>query len=326
MLGRCFLLKNDGYGNVIPKKVLVMGSNGYLGSLLVRKLITEGVAVVQLSKSKTAVVSNVEYFSVDLQSPERLAEIMMGCTHVVYAISTSVPTTAESNLLNEFDASIVPLINTLEACVLAKIDKFIFLSSGGAVYGNHDSYPLSEQSHPNPESSYGLGKLLMESYINYYGVKYNLNYNILRLTNPYGAYQALLGHKKQGLIGAVISRLVKGEEIVVWGSGDEVRDYIYETDAVLGIYKSIFYDGNERVFNISSGSGFTTKEVVHLIAKRLNIEPRINFNNKKQPDIKINILDNKLARKELDLKGAVVLNDGLSIAVQEYLDCVDAQK
>src|SRR5690606_9799411 len=189
------------------------------------------------------------------------------------------------------------------------VKRIAFISSGGTVYGIPEEVPINE-SHPiNPIVSYGIIKRTIEKYLYMYYKLYGLNYYIFRLSNPYGERQN--PHAAQGAIPVFIYKALNNIPIEIWGDGSITRDYIYIKDTVDVIAKSISVKTDHKIFNISSGKGYSLNEVIDLIKKVSGLDPMVNYTEGRGIDVSVNILDNSLAKETFDWEPSTDIEDGI---------------
>lgn len=257
--------------------ILVIGGTGFLGSNLVQALDMEGHNVRVLSRGKlrqTENYKNVDYVLGDINNNRALDTSMNGIDYVFHLASTTNPKSSENDLLFDVSTNLSITINILRKCVKNNIKKLIFCSSGGTVYGNQSKMPISENILCQPISSYGLVKYNIEMYIKYFNYKYNLDYEILRLSNPYGIRQFPNG--SQGVIPTFIENILNDREIKVFGNGSSIRDYIYIDDFVALSLKLLSKHQKNNILNIGSGEGTSISQLIKkielLIGKKANIK------------------------------------------------------
>ncbi|MCR5798912.1 MAG: NAD-dependent epimerase/dehydratase family protein [Lachnospiraceae bacterium] len=199
-------------------------------------------------------------------------------------------------------------IKLLDVCVKRKV-RIIFFSSGGTVCGEPHYLPIDEDHPTNPKSAYGIHKLTVEKILEYYGYTYNLDYIILRVSNPYGAGQAV--EKNQGVISVFIRNISNGLPIEVWGDGKTIRDYIFIDDVIEACKKMIFYNGETRVFNVGEERGYTIEEIVQMIQKELGRKIEIVHKEGRIQDVSANVLDCTRIKSEVSWNATIELKTGI---------------
>lgn len=276
-------------------KIIILGAAGFIGTNLTMGLMDLDVELTLVDKSKDLfqkqVLENEKIkiieFNFDLLTD--FDELLKEQDMVFHLISTTVPTTSNQHISEELTSNVVTTSKLLESCVRSKIKKFIFLSSGGTVYGADCICPIKENDSTNPITAYGIQKLTIEKLLFLYKKMYGLDYKVIRLANPYGPYQ-----KPNGILGAVTTftyKAITGENINLYGDGSVVRDFIYIDDAIKGILNISFGCSNEHTFNLGSGKGISIKELIQKIEDSLCLELNITYLPKRKIDVPVNYLD-----------------------------------
>lgn len=275
--------------------IVILGAAGFVGTNLTLELAKDRENII------TVVDEKMEYFSSSTELPNikrclldfkpdvDFTDVLEGQDTVYHLISTNNPTSSNKNIGHDITDNIKISINLLEACVCKHIKKIVFISSGGTVYGKTASFPIKEEAVTNPITTYGIQKLTIEKLLYLYHYVYDLEYAIIRLSNPFGPFQRPNG--KLGVVTTFIHKAMKGEKLVVYGDGSIVRDYIYITDAVNGIVRIANSDCEERIFNLGSGKGTSVNEVINTIEKVIRIPVEIEYVDSRPVDVPVNFLD-----------------------------------
>lgn len=291
---------------------LVLGGNGFIGSHLVDRLLREGHAVHVFDRQPERYrkpLAGVVYHMQDFGNRAFLASVLPQMDMVFHLVSTTVPKTSNDDPAFDVMSNMVETIYLLEQCAKEKVKKFVFVSSGGAVYGTPAALPVPEDSPEKPESSYGIIKLAIEKYLGLFHRLYGLNYVVLRPSNPYGERQNPDGD--QGVIAVFLGRIAKGRAIDIWGDGSNVKDYVYIEDLIDGMYRAAFGDPVHRVFNIGSGIGHSVSDIVRRISEKVDRPISVNYLPKGAFDVSRIYLDITRARKELGWEPRISLDEGL---------------
>lgn len=277
------------------KRILFIGGAGFIGSNIIRKLqhgdyeihVCEPVdADMQRlngleAQIHYALLSDIESVFKIIQDNE--IEI------VVHLVSTLIPGSTYEDYKDEYKNVIFPSIRLMKLSAQQKV-RFVFFSSGGTVYGKRiDIQPFKETDAMNPISYYGWSKQMMENSIQYMNRTVGLDYLVLRPSNSFGHGQNLYG--KQGLVAVAIGKLLKNEEIEVWGDGSAVRDYIYVEDLANIFVKLIEGDVHNTTLNIGSGRGFSVNDVLALLKTISGKDLKIVYQNPRSVDVSNMILD-----------------------------------
>lgn len=302
------------------KKCLIMGAGGFLGKKLCKKLINnyKVKAFDRYIPQELLDISNkIECITGDFASIVDFSDLLTDIDIVFHLISTTVPRDDSEHIDIEIVENVVPTVRLLENMVKNKVKDIIFFSSGGTVYGETRGHYSIETDHLHPICSYGVQKKVIESYLELYGSLYDINYKILRISNPYGIGQDSL--KPQGIIPIFIQRLLSEEEITIYGDGNNERDYIYSEDLMGAMIKVVEYKGNEHVFNIASGENYTINQIVKIIEELTDKRfVKVNYQQSRRCDIRQNRLNNRLAAKELGWEAKTNVKKGILEILRYY--------
>lgn len=230
-----------------------------------------------------------------------------------------ISTTKPSNLdpYSEFTDNVLPTINLLESVKKSsELKKIIFISSGGTVYGIPEKLPITEEHDCNPISLYGIQKLTIENLFFYYHHQYGLNYQSIRLSNPYGPGQP--AYSNQGVIANFLRKAILDEPIEIWGTGNVIRDFIYISDVLEACKACMNYSGNQTVFNIGSSQGASLIQIIGYIENILNKKVEIVFKEGRKQDVPANVLDISLARRELNWRPEIELPQGIRLMFSSW--------
>jgi UDP-glucose 4-epimerase len=294
-------------------KILILGGNGFIGSNLVDKLLLEGHYVRVFDQNKEYYrnpLPEVNYHYGDFGNRELLSLALMNIDIVVHLISTTLPKTSNDDPIFDIQSNVIETLFLLEKCVEYNIKKVIFTSSGGTVYGVPESIPVLENHKTNPICSYGISKLTIEKYLFLFNELYNLDYVILRPSNPFGIRQNPFG--TQGAIPIFLGKILKNEPIEIWGNGDVIRDYLNVEDLVGAIYCSIINKTNSKIFNIGSGQGHSLNDLLTIMKNVTDRDFLITYADSRTCDVPEIYLDITRSKKELFWKPTNTLEYGIN--------------
>jgi UDP-glucose 4-epimerase len=254
-------------------KILVTGGAGFIGSNVVDGYIKAGHEVLVVDNLSSGRRSNVNpkarFFEMDIRSGEIDGLIKKERPEVLnhHAAQISVPASVSDPLLDA-DINIKGLLNLLESASRHKVKKVIFISSGGAIYGEASEYPTSEAYQPIPLSPYAVTKYSSEHYLAYYKHQHGLNYTTLRYANIYGPRQ--IAHGEAGVVAIFMDNLIDGKQSVLYHFPDDdggmVRDYCFVGDVVKANLAALT-KGIGDFFNIGTGRETKTLELYNVIFK-----------------------------------------------------------
>ncbi len=217
-----------------------------------------GMANLETVKGKIEIVRG------DFLNQADLLGAFEGVDYLFHYIGTTVPATASKDPIYDVQTNVIGTIRLLQLAVDSKVKRVIFPSSGGTVYGEPASLPVAEMHALNPMDPYGISKLAIEKYLNYFNRAYGLEYLILRYSNPYGERQS--PHAQQGVIPVFLNRIKMGERPVVYGDGSMERDYIYIADAVEATMAALQEKTEHRIFNVGSGVGTSVNQLLEIMS------------------------------------------------------------
>lgn len=303
-------------------KCCVFGGAGFIGSHLVPLLIASGREVTIIDKAEVYSFHNflnVKYFQYK-KSKEFLRSILSDADEVIDLAYTSTPQKSFQDPINDVNENISRSIELFDSASDAKLKKYIYISSGGTVYGNPEFLPITENHKTDPVSSYGVTKLLIEKLGLMYFKTRGLPFVIIRPSNPYGENQ--IPFSGQGIIPTVISSLIKGREINLFGGREIIRDYLYIGDLVEAITQVLNYGLIGEVYNVGSGKGTSNTALLELILKT-NGEYSKNIDIKHFPqrifDVSSNILCINKITELTKWQPKIPLNEGLKITFDFFL-------
>lgn len=298
-------------------KVAIIGGNGFIGKNFTKYFCQRNfkVTVIDHSVKYTALKQDINYISLQIHHTNELVKAIGDCEYVVWLVHASVPSTKDDSLVDDFNLNVLPIIKFLEKIKeCSSVKKFIYLSSGGTVYGDSvNRSPIDEMFYPKPISNYGQSKLIVEKYIEYLSREVQFETVILRPSNVYGEHQNLI--KPQGIIGYAFKSIKNNESLDLYNGGVVIRDFIYVMDLASATYKILLQDFKSekfRIFNVSSGQGFSIKQVLDKIEIISNSKLKLNHKSSRDFDCEYNVLDNSKLIKELGWSIETQLEVGLA--------------
>jgi UDP-glucose 4-epimerase len=297
-------------------RVLITGGTGFIGSFVVEELIKKGYEIViiangrQLPNYLENLKAKITYYQGDFGETDVLEKALIGCDAVIHLAWSTVPKQTKGATAYEFTSNIISSISLIEKCIDLNIDKFIFISSGGTIYGIPDFLPIHELHSLNPISNYGLSKLTTEKLLHLYHYSNSINYTVLRVSNAYGERQNF--YKNQGVIGIFLNNISQDKVIEIWGDGSIIRDYVYVQDVASSIIKALDVINGPSVYNIGSGEGVSLNDILVEIKKITNINFKVNYKPSRSFDVPVNVLDIKHAKINIGYKPLISLQEGIS--------------
>lgn len=280
-------------------KLIILGA-GYLGYNVNHFL--KDKYEIEVWGLKSCYSSKIDNFKeIDVFDIEILKDIDLKDCIILDCISLVSNTEEDDKILDVVERKYNSLFKALKK---KEIKRYIILSSGGTIYG--DSYePISEDHKLNPVSVYARSKYILEEMIQASG----LNFLILRPTNPYGGM--FEPGKLQGVISILIRKALLNEIFNIWIEDESIRDYIYISDFVSAIDELISNDINNEIFNISSGSGVSLKEVIKSVEKHTKKKINISKTTINVPIIHSIVLSNEKLKKYTNYQTKITFDRGI---------------
>lgn len=295
----------------------MLGGSGFIGAHIVQGLLSEGHQVTVLDRNNNQPSKGkVVYIQTDFNDVMALSEALIGVDVVIHLISTSVPSTSNNDPVSDVNGNLINTLRLLELMKQSNVNRLIYFSSGGTVYGHPVTSPMDEKHPTNPICSYGIVKLAIEKYILMYAELYGFKSTILRPSNPYGPGQKHMG--VQGFIGTCISNILDNKKLTIWGDGSVVRDYIYITDLV-ALTIAVIKKSTTGVYNVSTGIGYSLNEIINFVQEITSKKIDIEYKTKRNFDIAEMILDNSSASAEFNWHARVDIKKGLACTVDDLL-------
>ena len=293
-------------------KVLVTGGCGFIGSHVVDELTNNDFDVVVLDLEKKNLNPKAEYIIGDIRDKNLDKKIDFNEIDVIihHAAQINVRKSVEDPIF-DCDTNVIGTVNLLEFCRKYDIDKFIFASSGGAVYGEPKYLPVNEKHPTNPLSPYGTSKLCCEEYIKLYDRLYDLDYCILRYSNVYGERQDPSG--EAGVISIFIDKMLKGERPVIFGDGEQTRDFVYVEDVARANLLALNW--KNEVVNIGSGKETSVNKLFEIISGVIGFDKDPIYSDPRPGEVRRIYLDVSHA-KDLGWEPEIELEDGIRRVVE----------
>ncbi len=300
--------------------ILVTGGAGFIGSNIVDAYISKGHNVVIIDNMSTGVKDYInpkaKFYELDVCDAgiSRVFEENKIDLINHHAAQIDLRKSVDDPAF-DINVNIAGSVNLLQNAIKNGVKKFIFASTGGAIYGEHDYFPADEEHPTRPYAPYGINKLCVEKYLYYYNHVYGLDYVVLRYANVYGPRQN--PHGECGVIAIFTDKILNGQQPVINGPGDQTRDYVFVNDVVNANVLALEAKG-PVIYNVA-----TTKETdVNYIFNRINHFAGTNFEEKHGPaklgEQKRSVLSYEKINKELGWTPKTSIEEGLKITTEFF--------
>jgi UDP-glucose 4-epimerase len=300
-------------------KILVTGGAGFIGSNVADAIIEHGHDVVILDNLSTGNIANVNSKAkfvqksitdnlIDLFEKEKFDIVNHHAAQIDVRRSVSDPI---------FDANINILgsLNLLQCCIKFDVKKFIFASTGGAVYGEQDYFPADELHNTQPSSPYGISKLAVEKYLYFYSQVHGLNYTVLRYANIYGPRQN--PHGEAGVVSIFLDKILSNQQPIINGSGEQTRDYVFVQDAVKANLLTL-NDPSSEIYNVGTAIETNVNELFAFINQNFNNMVKEIHGEAKPGEQLRSVITSEKMFKKFNWKPSTLLTDGIKVTIDYF--------
>lgn len=294
-------------------KILVTGGAGFVGSHVVDVYISAGHQVVVVDSLSTGARANVNpaarLVEMDITDPDLTEFLQAEAPDVVnhHAANASVSRSVREPVFDSTQ-NVLGTLNILEASRKAGVGKFIYISSGGAMYGNPVRLPMDEEHPANPVSPYALSKHTGERYTILYGLEHGLRWTSLRYANVYGPRQDPYG--EAGVVSVFCQNLLDGVTPEIHWDGEQTRDFVYVQDCARANLAAL-EAGDGQAFNVGTGVGTSINTLYHTLLRVTDRDMEARTCPRRPGDIRHSYLDCGKAEQEMGWRPEVGLLEGL---------------
>jgi UDP-glucose 4-epimerase len=302
-------------------KVLVTGGAGFIGSHVVNQFLAQGYEVGVVDDLSTGRASNLNpaarFYQVDIRSPQ-LAEVFEAerPDYVSHHAAQMNVRRSVTHPLFDADVNILGSLNLIECAKRYQVKHLVYISTGGAVYGEPEYLPCDEAHPVNPICQYGASKHTVEHYLYIYHVNYGLRYTVLRYPNVYGPRQDPQG--EAGVIAIFTGQMLRGEQVVINGDGEQVRDFVYVSDCARANLLAITHAPDHAIYNLGSGRGNSVNDIFRALQVITGYQREPVFGPPKLGETHKIYLDARRAQSALSWQPVMSLEGGLAETVAHF--------
>jgi UDP-glucose 4-epimerase len=304
----------------VAEIALVTGGAGFIGSHIVDALLLASYSVAVIDNLSTGKRENLNpsarFYEVDVRSARDIAAVFEKERPAVVSHQAAQADVRASLVdpVGYAESNIIGTINLLQAAKAAGTRKFIFASTGGAVYGNPEELPATERCPARPLDPYGVSKLACEFYLDSYRRNFRMDYCALRYGNVYGPRQNAEG--EAGVIAIFAHNMLANRVLTIWGDGRQSRDFVYVADvAAANVAAAQVGSG---VYNIGTGLPTDILTVARILQQSTGYTKEVALGPAKLGEVRHTYLDSHKARRELGWEPQVGLREGLALTVESF--------
>jgi UDP-glucose 4-epimerase len=302
-------------------KILVTGGAGFIGSHVVDLFVSKGYEVVIVDDLSTGRASNLnpaaKFYRIDIRDPkvrdifeaERPDYISHHAAQMDVRRSVAQP-------LFDADVNILGSINLIECAREFGIKHFVYISSGGAAYGEPEKVPCVETDPINPICQYGASKHTVEHYLYMYYVNYGMQYTVLRYPNVFGPRQDPQG--EAGVVAIFTGKMLLGEPVTINGDGEQTRDYVFVGDCAYANYLAVTCEHVPGIYNLGWGRPTSVNQIFTNLAAITEYNQLANYGPAKVGETRHIYLDASKAMKDFGWAPTRTLEEGLRETVEYF--------
>ena len=297
-------------------RILVAGGAGFIGSHTVDALVAAGAGEVSvlddLSTGKRSQVNaKAALYQTDLRDAAAVAAVVgKARPEIIFHLAAQMDV-RRSVADPAFDAQVnlVGFLNLVESARRHGLKRVIFSSTGGAIYGEQDEFPCTEDHPRRPVSPYGVAKLATEAYLFFYKAEYGIDYLALRFANVYGPRQD--PHGEAGVVAIFCGRILDGKPVTIYGDGTQTRDYVYVGDVVRAVVAAANSSASGIALNIGTGVETNVNDLYSTLAGIAKSPARAEHAPARPGEQKRSVISPARAERELGWRPEKKLADGL---------------
>lgn len=305
-------------------KILVTGGAGFIASHLVDDLISQGHDVVIVDNLSTGKRENINpkavFYEEDICNTENLEKIFSkeGPDIVNHHAAQVDLRKSVSGPLHDAKINIMGSLGLMNLASKYNVKRFIYISTGGAVYGEPKYLPVDEKHTIDPQSQYGVSKHTVEHYLYVFRLTHGLNYIVLRYPNVYGPRQD--PHGEAGVVAIFAEQILDGKQPTIFGDGTKTRDYVFVKDIISANTNVMFNQANidGEIFNIGWGKEVKDIEIFESVRDALGAGIGPIYDKKRQGEIDHICIDSTKIEKRLNWKPLTTLQEGIRQTASYY--------
>jgi UDP-glucose 4-epimerase len=303
------------------ERIMITGGAGFIGSHIADKLIEKGFEVIVVDNLSTGNKNNVNpkalFYKSDITHMKELEKIFEKerPVKVIHAAANIKVRFSVDNPIYDAKINIMGGLNILECCKKFKVKKIVYLSTGGALYGNPKYVPVDENHSIKPISPYGLSKYALEQYLDLYKLLYSIDFISLRFSNVYGPRDDI---HSDHVIPLFIHKMLNNKSPAITGDGSQGRDFIYVDDVINAVMISLDKNPKDRFLNIGTEEVISINDLFNKLKGILKIKIKPKYTKERKGDVKQIYLNAKKAKEQLGWEAKTSLREGLTDTIKWF--------
>jgi nucleoside-diphosphate-sugar epimerase len=297
---------------------LVTGAAGFFGSHLVARLARDGCAVtgIDIAPHQRTQPDGVQIVAADVRDADALRRVIADVRPaVVYHLAAQASVTVSMrDPAHDIDVNVLGSVRVAQAAIDGGVQRLVFVSTGGALYGEPDQVPVTEAATPAPLSVYGVSKLAAERYLTVLAAAEQVDLSIVRPANIYGPGQDPLG--EAGVVAIFAAKMLRDQPVTIFGDGSQQRDYLYVDDAVDATVLAAISEPATCL--IGTATGTSTLDVYHLVARFAGYERAPQYEAERPGDIQRITLASERAKRLWGWEASTSIEEGFAATVDWF--------
>lgn len=289
---------------------LVTGTSGFVAGHLARRLLADGYEVtgVDIKPPREDLGNDLRQVTLDIRDHAGMRTLLQETRPelMIHAAAQASVAVSMRDPRLDVETNVVATLEMAQEAAEAGTQRFVFFSSGGAIYGEPDLLPATEETAIGPKSIYGASKAAAELYLAVVADQTDLEVSVLRPSNIYGPEQN--PHGEAGVMAIFSQRMLRNEAVTIFGDGSQTRDYVYVDDVVEAAMRAS--DGAAETCDISTGVEVSTGEIFETLARLMGYEKPVIYDDERPGDIARSMLDPSKAEQVWGWKPRVEFEDG----------------
>jgi nucleoside-diphosphate-sugar epimerase len=258
--------------NLNGKTVIVTGASGYIGSVLIDALVKYSCKIIRVSRNELIPIENTKSIKADIRNSKIWSEIVAQADIIYHLAGNTSAYEAAKNPSESLNSTLLPLNHLIKAVQIQKCKPRVVFASTATVYGLTPKFPVAETVEPKPVTVYDLHKQFAEQQLALASQQGLLESVSLRLANVYGPSTSVSSADDRGILNKVTLMALQGKDLIIYGDGNYLRDYVYIDDVVSAfILAGVRKDLGDGVFNVSTGKSITVDEAFKMVVRKTAI-------------------------------------------------------